>query len=73
LLRKGEVEMRCFADRRKRCAALWRKDCRGCAFWKTRGRLAGERREARRRICALPDSKRQTIFDKYGAAQKGGI
>ncbi len=47
------------------CVALTKKECEGCAFYKTREELVEGRRKATERINGLPGALQTRISNKY--------
>lgn len=61
----------CAFDMKKCCAALSKKNCKGCAFKKTEKQLEKGRKEAEKRIDSLPQSQQEYIYDKYHSEKSG--
>lgn len=61
----------CFAYSRKKCAALTKKKCHGCNFYKTKEELKEGQKKARDRIKTLDEGIQEHIRDRY--FKQGGM
>jgi hypothetical protein len=56
---------KCAFDLDKKCAALDKKECKGCGFFKTKEELDEGRKKADARIISLETPLREYIMGKY--------
>jgi uncharacterized protein (UPF0179 family) len=61
---------KCAFDLDKKCAALTKKDCKGCRFRKTKEELEEGRSKARERIIGMAPHVKNCLVNKYHARDK---
>lgn len=61
----------CAFDKGSECNVLHEKNCKMCAFCKTREELAEGRQKATNRIATLPEAQRNHIKAKYYKQKRG--